>query len=66
LTTTSIGNQNINIDTVSHNRHIKDKAIFSIATMPCTLKQIEDAIAEIKSRNPKILLSDPTIMPILY
>lgn len=66
LTTTSIGNQKINIDTVSHNRHKKDRALFSIATMPCTLKQIEDAIDEIKSNNPKILLTDPKVMPILY
>ncbi len=66
LTTTSIGKQNINIDTVSHNRHMKDKALFSIATMPCTLKQIEDAINEIKISNPKMLLSDPKVMPILY
>ena len=66
LTTTLIGKQNINIDTVSHNRHKTDRAIFSIATMPCTLKQIEDAIKEIKKSNSDKLLSDPKIMPILY
>ncbi len=66
LTTTSIGKQNINIDTVSHNRHKTDRAIFSIATMPCTLKQIEDAINEIKISNSDMLLSDPKVMPILY
>ncbi len=66
LTTTSIGKQNINIDTVSHNRHKTDRATFSIATMPCTLKQIEDAIDEIKISNPDMLLSDPKVMPILY
>jgi homoserine dehydrogenase len=66
LTTTCIGNQNINIDTVSHNRHMKDKAVFSIATRPCTLRQIEDAIQEIKSNNPTILLSEPKVIPILY
>ncbi len=64
--TTSIGDQNINIDTVSHNRHNKDYAIFSIATMPCALKQIEDAIEEIKTNKKEILLSEPKIMPILY
>ena len=66
LTTTAIGNQKINIDTVSHNRHLKNKAIFSIATMPCTRKQIEDAIREIKKINPEILLSEPKVIPILY
>ena len=37
--TSAIGNQNINIDTVGHNRHNKEKAVFSIATMACTLNQ---------------------------
>ena len=66
LVTTAIGKQNINIDTVSHNMHKSDKAIFSIATMPCTLQQIEDAVSEIRSKNPNILLKDPKIIPILY
>ena len=66
LTTTSIGKQKINIDTVSHNRHKTDRAIFSIATMPCTLKQIEDAVEEIKASNPDMLLTEPKVMPILY
>ncbi|MFO7655812.1 MAG: homoserine dehydrogenase [Bacteroidales bacterium] len=66
LVTTSIGNQQINIDTVSHNRHTKEYAVFSIATKPCTLKQIESAIAEIRKTRPDVLLSDPKIMPILY
>ena len=66
LVTTSIGNQKINIDTVSHNRHIKEYAVFSIATMPCTLMQIEDAIAEIKKNKPDVLLDEPKVMPILY
>ena len=66
LTTTSIGRQDINIDTVSHNRHKTDRAIFSIATMPCTMKQIEDAITEIRTSNPKMLLTEPKVMPILY
>jgi homoserine dehydrogenase len=64
--TTSIGKKDINIDTVSHNRHKTDRATFSVATMPCTLKQIEDAIDEIKSTYPDILLSAPKIIPILY
>ena len=66
LVTTSIGKQNINIDTVSHNRHKKDKATFSVATMPCTLLQIEDAIEEINKNNKGLLVSVPKIIPILY
>lgn len=66
LITTSVGQQNINIDTVSHNRHNKNKAVFSVATMPTTLKQINDAIMEIKNSKPEVLLSQPKIIPILY
>lgn len=63
--TTAIGKQNINIDTVSHNRHMKDKATFSVATMPCTLLQIEKAIDEINKSNSGLLVSVPKIIPIL-
>ncbi len=66
IITTAIGNQNINIDTVGHNRHNKDKAIFSIATMPCTLNSIKEAIKEIRTRYPDVLLIEPKIIPILY
>lgn len=66
IATTSIGNQQINIDTVSHNRHLTDRAVFSIATMPCTLTQIEEAIQEVKRINPDMLLSEPKVIPILY
>lgn len=66
LVTTSIGNHDINIDTVSHNRHTKEHAVFSIATTPCTLKQIEDVIKEIRKVRPDVLLSEPKVMPILY
>lgn len=66
LVTTTIGNQQINIDTVSHNRHTQEHAVFSIATTPCTLKQIEDAIAEIRKKRSDVLLGDPKIMPVLY
>jgi len=52
--------------TVSHNRHSGEKAMFSVATMPCTLGQIEDAIQEIRREKPGMLLSEPKIMPILY
>ncbi|OHD15262.1 MAG: hypothetical protein A2Y34_05990 [Spirochaetes bacterium GWC1_27_15] len=64
--TTEVGNQNINIDTVCHNRHSKETAIFSIATMPCTLSQINKVIEEIKKKRPDVLKSQPKIMPILY
>jgi len=63
---TAIGKQEINIETVSHNRHSGEKAMFSVATMPCTLGQIEDAIQEIRREKPGMLLSEPKIMPILY
>lgn len=63
---TAIGKQEINIETVSHNRHSGEKAMFSVATMPCTLGQIEDAIEEIRTEKPGMLLSEPKIMPILY
>ena len=66
IATTSIGNQLINIDTVSHNRHMTDKAIFSIATMPCTLAQVEKAIEEIKTKKPGMLHNEPKIIPILF
>lgn len=64
--TTAIGNQNINIDTVGHNRHGRATAVFSVATMPCTLAQIKRAIQEIKTKRPDILRTEPRIMPILY
>ena len=63
--TTAIGRQEINIETVSHNRYSGDKAMFSVATMPCTLEQIEKSIEEIKRDRPDILLSEPKVMPIL-
>jgi homoserine dehydrogenase len=63
---TAIGKQEINIETVSHNRHTGEKAMFSVATMPCTLGQIEKAIDEIRKEKPGMLMSDPKIMPILY
>ncbi|MEJ5264976.1 MAG: homoserine dehydrogenase [Bacteroidales bacterium] len=66
LVTTAIGAQNINIDTVSHNRHNKDKAYFSVVTMPCTLNQVKQAIDQIKQKAPGLLLEEPKIIPILY
>ena len=64
--TTAIGKQEINIETVSHNRYAGEKAIFSIATMPCTFRQIQNAVDEIRKEKPGMLLSEPKIMPILY
>jgi len=66
LVTTAIGNQNINIDTVSHNRHGKEKALFSIEVMPCTYNQIYESIKEIRQKKPDVLLKLPKIIPILY
>jgi homoserine dehydrogenase len=67
LVTTAIGRQQINIDTVSHNRHTpeKSKAVFSIATMPCTLSQIKKAIVDIKTLAPNVMKEEPKIIPIL-
>jgi homoserine dehydrogenase len=64
LVTTEIGKQNINIYTVTHNRHVSDKALFSIETQACMLNQINAAISEIKSKG--VLKSDPKVFPILY
>jgi homoserine dehydrogenase len=64
LVTTEIGKQNVNIYTVTHNRHVQDGALFSIETQPCTLNQIKAAIKEIKASG--ILKSDPKVFPILY
>lgn len=66
IVTTSIGHQNINIDTVSHNRHKTNQATFSVASMPCTLEQIEKAIDEINKTRPGMLLHAPKVMPILF
>ena len=65
MVTTAIGEQNINIDTVSHNRHNKEKAYFSVATMPCTLTQIKKAIEQISKKSPNVLRESPKIIPIL-
>jgi homoserine dehydrogenase len=66
LVTTAIGDQKINIDTVSHNRHDKTRAVFSVATMPCKLGQIKKAIEVIRKKDANILIEEPKIMPILY
>lgn len=66
LVTSAIGDQNININTVSHNRHNQQNAIFSVATMPCSLAQIKKAIASIRQKAPTVLIEEPKIIPILY
>lgn len=64
--TTEIGAKGININTVSHNRHGNDHATFSVATVPCKIDKINDAIESIRAKRPEILVADPKIMPILY
>jgi homoserine dehydrogenase len=66
LVTTAIGNNKINIDTVSHNRHNRNNATFSVATMPCTLEKIDNAIREINDCRKDVLLTEPKVIPILY
>jgi predicted amino acid-binding ACT domain protein len=65
LVTTVIGDFKINIDTVSHNRHNKERAVFSVATMPCTMVQIRKAIDRIREKAPSLLIEEPKIIPIL-
>lgn len=65
IVATAIGRQDINIDTVSHNRHENDNAEFAIATMPCTRSQVERAVQDIQRNHPGSLHADPRILPIL-
>ena len=65
LITTAIGNQQINIETVSHNRFSGETADFSIETAACEIEKIEKAIEEIKSLNKNLLLEEPKVLPIL-
>jgi Homoserine dehydrogenase len=65
LVATAIGTEGINIDTVSHNRHNKEKAYFSVVTMPCTLAQIKKAVEQIRMKSPSVLREEPKIIPIL-
>ena len=64
--TTEIGASGINIDTVSHNRRGVDQATFSVATVPCKIGRINEAIESIKAKRPEILVEEPKIIPILY
>ncbi len=65
LVTTAIGECKINIDTVSHNRHSKKNAVFSVVTMPCTMQQIKNAIESIRKKSPDLLADEPKAIPIL-
>jgi len=65
LVATAIGEQKINIDTVSHNRRNKKNAVFSVETMPCTMDQIKSAIALIRKKSPDLLVDEPKAIPIL-
>lgn len=65
IVATALGNENVNIDTVSHNSRASDNALFAISTMPCAMEQISRAIQSIKDDHPGSLLSDPRVMPIL-
>ncbi len=65
LITSAIGAQQINIDTVSHNRHNTKNAVFSVVTMPCTLHQIKSAVADITAHAPGLLTEEPKVIPIL-
>ena len=66
IVATAIGRQDINIDTVTHNRHENDNAEFAIATMPCKRVQVESALRDIQDNYPDSLLSQPRILPILF
>lgn len=61
---TEIGKQDVNIYTVTHNRHKQDHALFSIETQACTLEQINAAVAQIKAKG--VLKAEPKVYPILY
>lgn len=65
LITTEIGKQNINIETVSHNRCIGEHIVFAVETEKCSFEQIKKAIENIKKANPAMLADEPKILPIL-
>lgn len=66
LVATAIGDQGINIDTVGHNLHGKDTAVFCVETMPCPRSSIDAAVAAIKARRPGVLRTEPKVFPVLY
>jgi len=66
LVTTAIGNHGINIDTVGHNMHSGEAAVFAVLTMPCARKSIDRAIEDIRSARPGVFRREPKIYPVLY
>jgi len=66
LVATAIGDQGINIDTVGHNLHGKDTAVFCVETMPCPRSKIDKAIQQMKDRRPGIFRTEPKVYPVLY
>lgn len=66
LVATAIGEQGINIDTVGHNLHGADTAVFCVKTMPCTRSSINKAVESIRKSRPGVLQRDPKIYPVLH
>ncbi len=66
LIATAIGEQGINIDTVGHNLHGKDTAVFCVETMACARSSIDRAIAAVRARRPGVFRSEPKAYPVLY
>ena len=66
LVATAIGDAGINIDTVGHNLHGVDTAVFCVETMACTRKMIDQAIALMGQRRPGVFAGEPKIYPVLY
>ena len=66
LVTSAIGEQSINIDTVGHNLHGKDTAVFCVETMPCPRSAVDKALAAMKERRPGVFRTTPKVYPVLY
>jgi homoserine dehydrogenase len=63
--TMALGREQISIDSVSQNRRGVKNAVFSIVTMPCTLRQINKAIDGLKNESPGLFSEEPRLIPIL-
>ncbi|GAB1484098.1 homoserine dehydrogenase [Treponema sp.] len=66
LVATAIGKQGINIDTVGHNIHSGDSAIFAVETMACTRGSLRNAIEDIRGQRPGLFKREPKVFPVLY
>jgi len=64
---TAVGREEINIDTMTHNLRPEGTAgaLFAITTKPTTLTRIKRAVDAIRAADPKALLANPKIIPIL-